>query len=88
MPRTLSVFGLRHVGSVPAGCLAREGNEVIGVDVNPAKVDTLRTGGSPVLKEGIDKLLRRASRVPASTIGDCGDRESSRNKFYTLSEEI
>ena len=39
-----SVFGLGYVGSVSAACLAARGNEVVGVDVTPAKVDLIRRG--------------------------------------------
>ena len=63
MPRTLSVFGLGYVGSVTAACLAHKGNRVIGVDVNPVKVDTLLAGRSPVLEKGIDEIVAESSRA-------------------------
>src|ERR1022692_3292094 len=63
MPRTLSVFGLGYVGSVTAACLAHKGNRVIGVDVNPAKVETLQAGRSPVLEKGIDEIVAESSRA-------------------------
>ncbi len=37
----LSVFGLGYVGCVSAACFADDGNEVIGVDVNPTKVEII-----------------------------------------------
>lgn len=63
MSRTLSVFGLGYVGSVTAACLAHKGNRVIGVDVNPAKVQTVQAGRSPVLEEGIDEIVAESSRA-------------------------
>ena len=54
----VSVFGLGYVGSVTAACLAGEGHTVIGVDVNPLKVDPLNKGVSPILEKGLDDLVQ------------------------------
>ena len=53
----VSVFGLGYVGSVSAGCLAALGHEVIGVDVNPMKVDMINAGQSPVIEAELDALM-------------------------------
>ncbi len=71
MTQAISVFGLGYVGSVTAACLASKGNRVVGVDVNPAKVQTVESGHSPiVVEEGLDGLIaenRRLLRLQATT---------------------
>jgi len=66
----VSIFGLGYVGCVSAGCLARLGHDVIGVDVNPSKVDALNRGQSPIVERGLPELIaamRQAGRLRAST---------------------
>jgi len=67
--RTVSVFGLGYVGAVTATCLAKGGHRVIGVDVNPMKVEMLESGHAPVLEPGLSELLaesRRKGRLHAT----------------------
>jgi GDP-mannose 6-dehydrogenase len=52
----ISVFGLGYVGCVSAACLAARGNEVVGVDVNPTKIDLIMRGHAPVVEERIGEL--------------------------------
>jgi GDP-mannose 6-dehydrogenase len=66
----ISVFGLGYVGCVTAACLARNGHGVIGVDVNPAKVDSLNQGVSPIVEERIGQLIadeRASGRLTATS---------------------
>jgi GDP-mannose 6-dehydrogenase len=53
----VSVFGLGYVGCVSAACLANEGLDVIGVDVNLAKVKLVANGHATVVEEGIEPLV-------------------------------
>lgn len=57
MSKSVSVFGLGYVGSVTAGCLAHMGNQVIGVDLEPSKVDAINSGRSPVLEARLADLV-------------------------------
>src|SRR5215472_14123639 len=53
----ISVFGLGYVGCVSAACFAQEGHEVIGVDVNPDKVEIVNRGESPIVEAGLKELI-------------------------------
>ncbi len=52
----IGVHGLGYVGCVSAACLAARGYHVVGVDVNPEKLDLLRQGRSPVVEERLPGL--------------------------------
>lgn len=56
----VSVFGLGYVGAVTAACLARAGHEVMGVDVQEAKLKALMEGKSPMVEPGLDEVLEQA----------------------------
>lgn len=66
----VAVFGLGYVGSVTAACLAANGHDVWGVDVDTAKVDPITEGRSPVVEPGLDELMASgvaAGRLHATT---------------------
>lgn len=53
----VAIFGLGYVGCVSMACFARKGHHMIGVDVNPVKVQSVRAGKSPLAEPGLDELL-------------------------------
>lgn len=54
----ISIFGLGYVGAVTLACLARDGHDVIGVDIDPGKLQLVRNGRSPIVEEGIQELMQ------------------------------
>ena len=66
----VSVFGLGYVGCVSAGCLAKEGHEVVGVDVAREKVDLINRGAATIIEDGVQDLIATmvsAGRLRATT---------------------
>jgi len=55
----ISIFGLGYVGAVSLACLARDGHQVIGVDVDQTKLDLISAGHTPVVEEGMVDLMQR-----------------------------
>ncbi len=66
----ISIFGLGYVGCVSAACLAKEGHDVIGVDVNPTKVEIVNRGECPIVESGMSELIKEmanSQRLRATT---------------------
>jgi GDP-mannose 6-dehydrogenase len=66
----VAVVGLGYVGTVTAACLAANGHDVRGVDVDAVKVEEVRLGRSPVAEPGLEELVSRAvaaGRLRATT---------------------
>src|SRR4026207_574578 len=72
----ICVLGLGYVGAVSAGCLAKDGHEVIGVDPERTKVDLINAGKTPIIEKDIGEIIHEqvaAGRLRASTeVGDAG----------------
>jgi GDP-mannose 6-dehydrogenase len=70
MSSGLSVFGLGYVGCVSSACFAKEGFDVVGVDVSTGKVDMINAGKATIVESGIGELVAEmvaANRLSATT---------------------
>ncbi|AQR65506.1 UDP-glucose 6-dehydrogenase [Aquaspirillum sp. LM1] len=55
----VSVIGSGYVGLVTGACLAEVGNQVLCLDVDPAKIALLQGGGVPIYEPGLEDMIRR-----------------------------
>ena len=53
----LSVIGCGYLGAVHAASMAKLGHDVVGIDVDQAKVDELSAGRAPFFEPGLPELL-------------------------------
>jgi UDPglucose 6-dehydrogenase len=53
------VVGTGYLGATHAACMAELGYEVLGIDIDPVRVDRLRAGDLPFFEPRLSELLRR-----------------------------
>ncbi|MFO7253835.1 MAG: UDP-glucose 6-dehydrogenase, partial [Actinomycetes bacterium] len=74
MPYRLTVLGTGYLGATHAACMADLGYEVLGLDVDAAKIARLQAGDLPIYEPGLEELLKR-------------NLEAGRLRFTTSYEE-
>jgi GDP-mannose 6-dehydrogenase len=68
--KAISVFGLGYVGAVTAVCFSHKGCRVVGVDLNPQKVESLESGRAPIVEDKVEEMATEAhtsGRLHATT---------------------
>jgi len=55
----ITVIGTGYVGLVSGTCLAEVGNDVLCLDVDPAKIKMLEEGGIPIFEPGLQEMVCR-----------------------------
>jgi len=58
----IAIIGTGYVGSVSGACLADFGNQVICVDTDVRKIESLKKGIIPIYEPGLDAVIERNSR--------------------------
>jgi len=78
MTLKISVIGTGYLGATHAACMSNLGFEVVGIDVDPAKIASLSAGRIPFFEPGLEELLQselKSGRLTFSTefsaIADC-----------------
>ena len=64
----ISMFGLGYVGAVSLACLARDGHQVIGVDIDETKLELIAAGKTPVVEEGMVDLMQSVATSGRVTV--------------------
>src|SRR5918911_285616 len=53
----IAVIGTNYVGLVTAACFAELGNQVVGIDIDRAKVERLVRGQLPIYEPGLEEIV-------------------------------
>jgi GDP-mannose 6-dehydrogenase len=73
----IAVFGLGYVGSVVSACLAQDGHDVTGIDLDVNKVNSINNSKSPIVEPQLQDAIAKAvgaGRLRARTsVQDIGD---------------
>ena len=64
----ISIFGLGYVGAVSLACLARDGHQVVGVDIDASKLELIAAGKTPVVEEGMVDLMQQVAASGRVTV--------------------
>ncbi|HEY0249213.1 MAG TPA: UDP-glucose/GDP-mannose dehydrogenase family protein [Gryllotalpicola sp.] len=57
----ITVIGCGYLGAVHAACMAELGHEVVGIDIDRAKIEALSAGRAPFFEPGLPEMLASAA---------------------------
>ena len=58
----ISVIGCGYLGAVHAASMAHLGHDVVGIDVDAAKIASLSAGRAPFFEPGLPEVLQSAAK--------------------------
>ena len=76
----ITVVGAGYVGLVTGACFANSGLSVTFVDVDPERIDQLKSGGCPIYEPGLKEMMVRnadAGRISYTTDGESAYRDAN-----------
>ena len=71
----MTVIGTGYLGATHAACMAELGHEVLGIDVDQAKIDALKNGDVPFYEPGLPEVLKR--NIESGRLGFTTDYEEA-----------
>ena len=77
----ISIFGLGYVGAVSLACLARDGHNVVGVDIDKNKLQLIRDGNSPIVEDGILELMKEVAASGRVSVTDNAEDAVARTEL-------
>ncbi|MFF4093246.1 UDP-glucose dehydrogenase family protein [Streptomyces sp. NPDC001834] len=76
-PRRIAVFGAGYIGLVTGACFAELGHRVVVRDIQPERIDLLRSGDVPFFEPGLgDLIIRNKERLSFTLDADEAVREA------------
>ena len=82
------VYGLYHLGSVTAACMADYGFETVGLDDESNTVEQLNCGEPPLFEPGLSELISKGIERKKLTFTNDKKAVESQTHPYTFIDQV